>query len=498
MAVPDSRWRVLEAEDYLVLSAVLLLPWAFGGVDVGSFRVASLLLVAGAAVAVWKRGLAGGLGLDRRSRWLLPAFLLGGWAALQLVPLPPAAVRLISPEAFELYSEALPGYPDGPLPVDLQAVETRSLARVPEAAGKALPDDPGDSPDIAMPACLSRRWQPLSLQPSATLERLAWYAALLLGFLVMRDRARQRERFKAYRLALFVFFAALAVFAFVQSFTWNGKILWIRRVLIVARPFGPYFNPNNLAGVMELAVPALAGYAWARWQRVGRAAVYEPGFGGAAVAAGVCLIAGLAAASKLAALLIAGSVVLLAALSVRSNRARWTLVGGIVAVVLVAVFLILPATRLGERVESFVERAEGEYLFEGRLIAWRASGQMLKDFPLTGSGFGTFRGLFVRYVPAGSFARWSHAHNDYLELLLTGGIVAFGLLLWLIWGYVVRAVRGLRRSGRLSPARLGLVLGVLSLSVHALFDFNHQIPANALLFVAVCALTLGSETGRDA
>ena len=81
----------LELEDYLLLAAVVLLPWAFGGVEIWAYRGASFLLASAAVVALWKHGWAG-LGLDRRARWLLPAFLLVLWGTIQIVPLPPAVI----------------------------------------------------------------------------------------------------------------------------------------------------------------------------------------------------------------------------------------------------------------------------------------------------------------------------------------------------------------------------------------------------------------------
>ena len=121
---------------------------------------------------------------------------------------------------------------------------------------------------------------------------------------------------------------------------------------------------------------------------------------------------------------------------------------------------------------------------------WQAGTEMLRDFPVTGAGFGTFREVFPQYLPPGALSRWAHAHNDYLEVLLDGGGVALFLLLWLVWGYASRVVQVLRRSAPISPGHLGMVLGVVSLAIHASMDFNHQIPANALLFVTMGALIL--------
>ena len=113
---------------------------------------------------------------------------------------------------------------------------------------------------------------------------------------------------------------------------------------------------------------------------------------------------------------------------------------------------------------------------------------MFGDFALTGTGFGSFGGVFARYLPAGAARRWEHVHNDYVELLLEGGLVAAVFVVWLCVGYIRCVAGSLRGGGRVSPSRIGLIVGIVSLAAHAFFDFNHQIPANALLWVACCAL----------
>ena len=489
---------LLALEDYLLLAPVLLLPWAFGGVDIWAFRSAALLIAAAASVCLWKRGW-GGWGLGSDSRWLVPAFLLAGWAALQVVPLPPAAIRLASPAAYDLYATALPGYGESGETDVLAELERQALERVPAAAAYTAPEDPGVAVPLVTPECLGDRWRTISVEPSATLERLFWYVALLLAFLVARDRVADRDRRRIYRWALFGMLGALALFAMVQLQFWNGKVYWVRRVLVLANPLGPYFNPTNLAGVMEIGVPGMVGLAWSRWRRHGRAAVYEPGFVVAVVAGTICLAAVVVSASKLAVLLVGVALFALGLSAARTWRARVAVV--VVAVAVVAAgTLLIGGTRLGDRVELFLGRSQDVRMLEGRLVVWQSSGAMILDFPVTGAGFGTFREMFQRYLPAGAAKRWGHAHNDYLELLLDGGIVAALLVLWLIWGYGSRVAGRLRsRSGGLSVTRTGLAIGVACLAAHALVDFNHQIPANALVWVCCCALLLpiGSRTQEE-
>ena len=496
MQLPERTPKLLELEDYLLLTAVLLLPWAFGGIDVSAYRTASLLLVGAACTAFWKRGWRG-WGLGSGELWLLPAFLLVGWAASQIVPLPPGAVRVLSPEAHRIYASVFPGYDGGDSGDPLRALEAQALNRVPEARGVALVEDPGTELVLQAPDCFSRSWRTLSLEPGATQERLLWYLALLLGFLVLRARLAFQDVRRVYRWGLFLSFGALALFGLVQRQWWTGEIYWVRTVLVPVFPFGPYFNPTHFGGAMELAVPALVGHAWARLRYAGRAALYQPGFGISAVAGVVCLVAGLATASKLVAIMLPAGLIVLGIFGARTRRTRVVILA-VSLFVLAAVVLLLfsPSTPVGQRFEEYAGRSEGA-LLEGRLIVWRASLDMIGDFPLTGAGFGSFRHIFARYMPAGESMRWAHAHNDYLELLLDGGVVALGLLGWLVWGYGTRVARRLHGAAPVSPGRIGLVVGLVTLSIHAFLDFNHQIPANALLFVATCALLLPARRVHD-
>ena len=150
---------------------------------------------------------------------------------------------------------------------------------------------------------------------------------------------------------------------------------------------------------------------------IGRAALYEARFSLVAIGAGICLVAALATASKLAALLLVAALTGVGFSSVRSGRAR-AIVLLVALLLVVGSGVLLVATPLGERVQSFVEGANlVELPLEGRLVIWSAGTEMFRDYPLTGAGFGSFREVFPRYMPAGSRARWAQAHNDYLEVL---------------------------------------------------------------------------------
>jgi len=493
-AAPAARLRL---EDVLLLAAVVGLPWAFGGVEQWAYRAAAFLIVLAAAVALWREGPAG-LGLTRRSLWLAPAFLLGLWAAVQLLPLPPTIVKTLSPRADEIYQLAFPGYP-GAAPEDLLgALEARGLERVPELQEIPAPDRAtlGWNPQFGG---RWSGWRSLSLTPSIGLERLHWYGALLLAFLLARRRLAERAISHRYRTALFGLFLALSVFGLIYAATSNGKLYWFRETLQQARAFGPYLNPTNFAGVIELGAPWLAGCALDAWRRRRAAVGGDPLTPLWAAAALLGFVAALATASKSSAVLLTLALSLVCVLALSSLRQRLLLLLGISGLGAVCWFG-LQQTALGARIQQFLDITAGGYGDVGRIVAWKASLPMLADYPLTGIGFGAFRDVFRHYVPAGESALWAQLHNDYFQVVVEGGWIAGGLLAWLTVAYWFRLIRrgswvG-ERGWRLG--RLGLALGLVSLSLHAVYDFNHQIPANALLFVVLAAFAVSRAESAHA
>jgi O-antigen ligase len=477
----------LELEDYLLLAAVLLLPWAFGGVEIWAFRSAALLLVSAASVCLIKRGVAG-LGLDRNARWLLPAFLLALWAAFQIIPLPPTVIGMLSPRADEIYRQSLPAYAGEASVSDLAAMQQLALSKTAEFEGYPGPK----RTDLSMTLEIGGRWsgwRTISLLPCAGQERLFWYVALFAGFLVARRRCFDPDIARLYRNALFALFLALATFGLIYAATSNGKLYWVRGTMGIARPFGPYVNPTNFAAVMELAIPWLIGFTLLNLQRMRGMPLSSLRSPLAASTVLLCLMAAVASASKGSALLLLASLVMLGLLMARRLKTKLAVAGGALLMVLVMVPL-LSHTPLGARVRQFMEMTGGSYVEIGRLTSWKAATGMVADFPVTGSGFGSFRDVFPGYMPSGESARWAQLHNDYYEFLVEGGIIAGLLLLWLIWNFWSRVLRRrcLKLGEQMDLEAIGLLIGLGALSIHALFDFNHQIPANGLLFVILAAM----------
>lgn len=114
----------------------------------------------------------------------------------------------------------------------------------------------------------------------------------------------------------------------------------------------------------------------------------------------------------------------------------------------------------------------------------------IRDYWLVGSGLGTFQSVFPRYHGPELQHFWNHAHNDYLEFTLEGGLLGAGMLAAFMMLNVVQALQRCWRTD--SHLRwgiaMGATMGMISLLVHSAVDFNLQIPANAMLFMTLLAL----------
>ena len=109
-----SLLRQLDLSDRLLLAAIVLLPWAFGGIEIWAYRAAQLLIVA-AVIARYSDVGEFGRSVMRRRGIAVPVVLLGLLAVLQLLPLPLSLIETLSPQTGAIYRQV--GLDDGTIGV---------------------------------------------------------------------------------------------------------------------------------------------------------------------------------------------------------------------------------------------------------------------------------------------------------------------------------------------------------------------------------------------
>ncbi len=134
----------------------------------------------------------------------------------------------------------------------------------------------------------------------------------------------------------------------------------------------------------------------------------------------------------------------------------------------------------------------GGALEDARWTIFASSGSAVASFFPFGSGLGTFPEVYRRFQPDAISQFVNHAHNDYLEFLFEGGIVAAAVMLVFLFVYFRAWPRLLRlqRWGTLSFMQAGAGIGLAMMALHGLTDYNWRIPANAIYFALMAGVFL--------
>lgn len=311
------------------------------------------------------------------------------------------------------------------------------------------------------------------------LLRLLSYVGLY--YLVLNNYSRKLRR---YLIGLVICIGTgISVFGLLQYFGFLSHSWWHPEIFLAAT----YVNHNHFAGYLELIIPVTIG-AIILYKSSG--IVVRTALIGALA---VMVSAFVFSQSRGAWISLSISLFLMNILLIRGNvlKMRSLL---IMFLVIAAIFSLayLNEGSISRRIDSISDVASGEATLETRLQIWDGTIDMIKANPLIGTGIGTFVWGFPRYRPMGLNVRAHYTHNDYLHMTAEMGILAFPLMIFIL-AIIIR--RGLTK-GVFHPVVLGCTIGMLSLSLHGLVDFNFHIPANMILFVVYAAIIM-KETKRN-
>jgi O-antigen ligase len=466
----SAKWRSLPAEAWtgLALLTLLLLAFALGGsarADVPQLLILrpAAVLALGLALATVSRRHVAGFGAP--VALALAAVLL---PALQLLPLPPEVWR------------SLPG---------------RALvAEVDAAAG------------------LGSIWRPLSMTPPETLNALlAGLVPLAVLLLAIQLPSEQQARLVLIALALG---GLSALIGFLQLLGDPQGALYFFEVTNNGAAVGLFANRNHQAVLLACMIP-LAFAAASLSRRGSASAAQGRGQGGARPSQGEAyrprrriawpMLLALAATAMLVPLiLITGSrsgllMGTLALLSLPLVLPQGTLRRGAVSrgawlgvAAILAAGLALAAIWL-DRDLALDRLLQATPLEDLRLRILPTLLELAREQWLWGTGLGSFERVYQVREPAALLlpVYMNHAHNDWLELVITGGLSAIVLVVLGLGALVARlpALVGGREADALLPLRRAALISMVLLGLASISDYPLRTPALAALF-ALCALWL--------
>lgn len=127
-----------------------------------------------------------------------------------------------------------------------------------------------------------------------------------------------------------------------------------------------------------------------------------------------------------------------------------------------------------------------------RLVGYKVSWQIMQDWPWTGVGMGPdgflpyWKNLGPSWWSERRHARITHAHNFYLQMFVSGGLLAglgfLGLVLLILRkGWIVWRKRKLSGESQLRPVEIGVLTAVVGVLVSMLLDFKYNLQWSTLI-----------------
>jgi O-antigen ligase len=180
----------------------------------------------------------------------------------------------------------------------------------------------------------------------------------------------------------------------------------------------------------------------------------------------------------------------------------WHVISSLITRTLLTVFLIvivaigslwIGGDVLRSRLEGASSDLSGKIPkeFEGtnRAGIWRATWRLIKAEPITGVGFGGYWVAIAEHHDASGVYVPQQAHNDYLELLASGGVLGVIIWLWFVFAFVKRVRERLRSVDNFNRATcFGALAGIFAVAVHSVVDFGLHVTINALVFTTLVAV----------
>lgn len=303
------------------------------------------------------------------------------------------------------------------------------------------------------------------------------------------------SRAKAIATVIIVFGGFAGFFGILQRLIMPDSIYGLRPTP-QAIPFGPFVNQHHFAALMEmtsgLALGMLFGSGVGRDRKIF-----------IATAAGIMGMAVAFTGSRGGMISYLGVVVfvVIASFVRRSGgengaRNRNLLVAisavGLVLLVIGSVSLLGGGIELlrGIGIETATDATSGRSHF------WSIAWQVFLDHPILGAGFDAFGVAFTRYDTWNGMYRVEQVHNDYLQTLADGGVLAFACVAAFVGLLLSRGIRaiGHRSTGIERSIVTGALAGCFGILIHSFFDFPLRTTANAFLFLLLVAIA--TESGR--
>lgn len=310
------------------------------------------------------------------------------------------------------------------------------------------------------------------------------FVILALIFYIVVNFIKEEHKIKRILNIILCIGTGIALFGILQYLGVFLNTWWDDPKFISAT----YVNHNHFAGLMELVIPLSLGLTLSE-KKKSKKSIYIYSFL-------ILCVAFLLSMSRGAWLSLTFSMLIMAIIIFKKGRSRLIVFISALLLIVAGIFLLnaVDLDFLFRRISSYRELD-----FAGRIEIWKGTLLSIKDNWFLGSGVGTFIYNFPKYRTIGLTRLINYSHNDYLQVAFEMGLFALLLMISIIVKTIKKGLKthSIARSSFKKWIPLSLVIGILSISIHGIADFNFYIPSNAILIAVFFGLVFNIYSRKE-
>ncbi len=352
-------------------------------------------------------------------------------------------------------------------------------------------------------------WTAISADPYQTRFFILQLLALVLAGLLFLRYANTERRLRIVINVIILVAVASAIFGILRQTTQRGLGFGLP---LIMTGYGQFVNKNHFAYLMEMALGLTLGMILGGGVKREKTLIY--------LAALLPVWTGLVLCGSRGGLLamlaqIVAAVLLFSGVAMRSHPSNESKAFQMVRslpvrlallVVLIGGVVVGTLWVGGDSLVSSIEQSRAELkadsgparLGVSRNDIWKLTLKMVAANPILGVGMGGYWVAAPTYHDASGVMTPQEAHNDYLELLASGGLAGMAIGIWFAARVIKRTRESLRSTSRFRrAAAFGASIAIVGVAVHSLVDFGLHMMINALVFTTLIVIATSKPSEED-
>jgi O-antigen ligase len=346
-------------------------------------------------------------------------------------------------------------------------------------------------------------WTAISVDPYQTRFFMAQLLALMLAGIFLLRYVSSERRLRILINVVIGVAVASAIFGILRQ-TAQHQLGFVLPLLPLDSGYGQFINRNHFAFLMEMGFGLILGMILGGMNKREQALIYFaallPVWTGLVLSGSrgglIAMLAQVVTASLFFGIIVRRDQAINSSPTFLRVIESWPM--RVVLLLVLICGVVLGTLWLGgDRLATRIEESRREFNFEAdasrqgasRNEIWRLTLRMFTAHPILGVGMGAYWVAVPTFHDASGTTTPQEAHNDYLEVLASGGLVGMAITVWFAVVVLSRTRQNLRSAHRFRrAAAFGAMIGIVGVAVHSLVDFGLHMLVNALVFTTLVTI----------